>query len=365
MNLEKEKITKLLKNLKNAPDKEIFEMELKNIFLKAAKDLNFPNHIITKILKVQDSTDLQKNIIWKFLYKYRLNTLLESNIYKYKELTNKIPRIALRPLLGFEYAVLPGSEFFLDSSAYIFHRNKPYLISFSVNIFTDKDDFMSEQKWIEKEEVILISALNLALEGGYLSFFLGTDSFSFPFKMENFNHTNISKLKTKIDLYEYVYARTKHEDNVNFSFYNFHYRNDIDKKLFNKISKKIDKNNPVLLRCLYYYSKACALIPTRMLMEEATALQFFCLDGLVKLFMKKYKIKKVLDLPNFLRKEFKFQNGEYLIDCYDERTLYVHPQNEIGAYWCPPWDVDTCMETLDFVRDLLKIYILEYHQVNS
>ena len=94
-------------------------------------------------------------------------------------------------------------------------------------------------------------------------------------------------------------------------------------------------------------------------MEESTALQLFCLDGLSKLLMKKYKIKKIQNLGTFLLKEFNCPYGEYLKELHDERTIYVHPSNIHGEYWCPPWDADTCLETLPVVRDLMLIYLLE------
>jgi hypothetical protein len=94
-----------------------------------------------------------------------------------------------------------------------------------------------------------------------------------------------------------------------------------------------------------------------MTMEESTGLQAFCLDGLSKLLMNKYKLTKIKDLSQFLLKKFNCPFGDWMEEMYDERTIYVHPKNYHGEYWCPPWDADTCFDTLPVLKAMLLLYI--------
>jgi hypothetical protein len=69
--------------------------------------------------------------------------------------------------------------------------------------------------------------------------------------------------------------------------------------------------------------------------------------------------KKITELGDELRKRYGCTYGEYLKECYDNRTIFVHPKNIHLAHWCPPLCADDCFETIEVVRDLLNIYLLD------
>ena len=173
--------------------------------------------------------------------------------------------------------------------------------------------------------------------------------------MNDLTKKDIQKIEDIIEIYEFVYIKISEEaEGISGKF---EYVRDIDIEKINFLNKKVSRRNFVLIRCLYDFAKACAFASHHMTMEEATALQFFCLDGLSKLFQKKYKISKIKNLGKFLKEKFNCPYGEYLRELHDERTIYVHPSNIHGKYWCPPWDADTCYDTLSIVRDLLLLYL--------
>jgi len=83
------------------------------------------------------------------------------------------------------------------------------------------------------------------------------------------------------------------------------------------------------------------------------------------LLVNKYNLDSIDSLGSFLYEKFKCPFGEYLKECYEERTIYVHPENRYGQYWCPPWDADTCYDTLPIVKHILLIYLLEEYKAED
>ena len=237
-------------------------------------------------------------------------------------------------------AHLPALEIHTKQSAYIIHKGIPYLLNKAVLFMgrVDDKDFYSEQKWIEKEPLKLISALNLALDEGRFSFFVS--DFGKWIKPSNYDlnftylaDSSIDQVKNVIDfLNETTILTGGRHIAPSPQDYEFNPSASINHKRLRKLLHKIDTNNGVLMRCLYYYSKACALVGHRMLMEESTALLFFCLDGITKLLMKKHKLGSVAEIDEMLIKKYECPYGEWLNECYDERTLFVHPENRFGDY---------------------------------
>jgi len=365
-NYQKEDVLKKIQELEHSLGKRSFEGKYRNFFLQACGFLEIPDHIIKDIYKVGDPY-LKDNIIWKYLSNFGLNMVFRD--YKCFEIDNNTKKKKYTPrslqveqLESFGMInYLPSKEIYTSQSAYSFINNNPYLFTLSKDdLFSGEDDFYSEQKWADKETVILIALINLAVESGWCTFFIGDGGFSIPlglygFDLNNLTKGGLNKIEKIIELYKAVHDKTSEDNNE--LRRNFSYERNINIKKINILNKKIDRNNSILIRCLYYFAKACAFVPHRMMMEEATALQMFCLDGLSKLLMRKYKIKKIKSLGEFLQKRFNCPYGEYLKELHDERTIYVHPSNIHGDYWCPPWDADTCYDTLPVVRDLLLLYL--------
>ncbi|MCH9025083.1 MAG: hypothetical protein IH931_07085 [candidate division Zixibacteria bacterium] len=96
-----------------------------------------------------------------------------------------------------------------------------------------------------------------------------------------------------------------------------------------------------------------------MFMEEATALLYFSLDGTVKLLMKKHAHSSFAEFITFLSDKHNCPYGGYLEECYDQRTIFVHPFNDFGEYWRPPLIADDYYETMDVVKDLINFYLFE------
>ena len=362
-------VLKKIEELEKSFKTRNFNKKYLNFFNEACHHLNIPDFVIKKILKLNDPL-INHNIIFKYLCIYQLNMSIGQ--FKCFEITKEAMKkrcakksLCIEPLESFgRNSCLPATEIYNSFSAYAFINNNPYLLTITREnlFFQEEDDFYSEQKWADKETSIFIALINLSIEFGRCDFFLSDNSFYIPlglcdFNIKVLNQKNIHKISETIELYEFV--NKKISENKNDFQRNFIFKRDIDIKKIKYLNQRIDRKNAVLVRCLYYFAKACAYTSHRMMMEESTALQLFCLEGLSKLLMKKYKIKKIQNLGTFLLKEFNCPYGEYLKELHDERTVYVHPSNNHGEYWCPPWDADTCYDTLPIVKDLFLIYLLE------
>lgn len=371
---ELNKALKKINILESSLDKEDFDEKFADFFTDACTFLKIPDHSQKSILELKRIDPfLIDSIIWKYLYTFGLG--LKMRDYKCFDFDKKSSRknlsnlsLFVEPLESFgDINYLPSSEVILSKSAYVFIGHQPYLLTLTKenHLAHEEDDFYSEQKWAEKETSILIGLINLSIQYGSCNFFTGNNAFYVPITSYLGNISELSSeviddIKEKIELYEFVYSRTRHETTSVRK--EFDYIRGVDLKKVKMLNKKVDRGNSTLIRCLYNFAKACAYAPHRMMMEESTALQMFCLDGLTKLFMKKYKIKKVSELGRFIKKEFLCPYGDYLSELYDERTIYVHPSNIHGEYWCPPWDADTCLDTLPVVRDMLCFYLTgEFH----
>jgi hypothetical protein len=365
--LQKEDVLGEIKDLEQSLGDKSFQKKYKSFFLRACSFLEIPDHIIKDIYKINDPY-LKDSIIWKYLNNFGLNLVFRK--YKCFEIdkesrkkTNDYKSLWVESLESFgEINQVPSKEIYISQSAYVFINNDPYFITLDDknSLFGKEDGFYSEQKWADKETAILIALINLTVEYGWCDFFISDKRFSVPLGSYGFDLNDLKKdfkkIEKIIELYGFIHDKT---NELNESKKNFSYKRSIDSKKIEKLDKKIDRKDSVLVRCLYYYAKACSFVSHRMMMEESTALQMFCLDGLSRLFLKKYKISKIKELSKFLQEEFNCPYGEYLEELHDERTVYVHPENVHGDYWCPPWDADTCYDTLPLVRDLLILYLTD------
>ncbi len=362
-------VLKKIEELEKSFNTRNFNKKYFIFFDEACCHFDIPDFVIKKILKINDPL-INHNIIIEYLSFYQLN--MSVGQFKCFEITKEATKkryakksLCVEPLESFgTNNCLPAKEIYNSLSAYTFINNNPYLLTITREGFfsQEKDEFYSEQKWADKETSILIALINLSIEFGWCDFFMSDNSFYVPlglcdYNVRVLNQKSIKRINETIELYEYVHKKVSKSKNE--PQRNFIYKRDININKIKSLNKKIDRKNAVLVRCLYYFAKACAYTSHRMMMEESTALQLFCLDGLSKLLMKKYKIKKIQNLGTFLLKEFNCPYGEYLKELHDERTIYVHPSNIHGEYWCPPWDADTCYDTLPVVKDLMLIYLLE------
>lgn len=362
-------VVKNIESLELSIGKDDFDEKFLGFFADACNFLKISDHSKNAILDNEDPY-LIDSIIWKYLYSFGLN--MEMRKYKCFEIDNKTEQkrrgsisLWVEPIESFgNINFLPSSEVILPLSVYTFIEHQPYLLTLTKenHLAHEEDNFYSEQKWADKETAILISLINLSLEYGFCTFFTGDNGFYLPIsvyidEVSELNADVISLIKEKVKLYEFVAMKTQHETPVVRK--DFGYKQNLNLKKINTLNQAVDRKNAVLVRCLYNFAKACAYAPHKMMMEESTALQMFCLDGLAKLFMEKYNIEKIADLDEFLKRKFSCPYGEYLNELYDERTIYVHPANIHGEYWCPPWDADTCLDTLPVVRDMLCLYLTE------
>jgi hypothetical protein len=356
-----------LNKLKGTPG---FSDAYLDLFSDACKYLRIPENSGKQIAGSGDSM-LVDSIIRAYFYGLNINSLnidmglmrcLEVDRKEWSERRKK-PSLWVEPLISFGIVNnLPSSEVVLEKAAYIFINHQPYLVNLTKenHLAHEDDDFYSEQKWADKETAILLAVINLSKKYGFFSFFTGGNGFYIPISLffENSHKLSpelIDVAKDKVGLYEYVHGKTWHYRSELGG--GFDYGSDLNLDRVFELNKLIDRNDSVLVRCLYYFAKACSFIGHKMTMEESTALQMFCLDGLAELFMKKYGVEKRSDLDSFLQKNFNCPYGQYLKELHDERTVYVHPSNKHGEYWCPPWDADTCLDTLPVVKDMICLYL--------
>lgn len=345
-----------------------FSENYSTFFTNACSQLNIPNHIIEFLLKSKDPL-IKDNVLWKYFSLCNMSaSYREFNCFKINEedLKGQYSKTGLRVDKLESFGIinhLPSKEIYNNLSAFTFIDNKPYILTLNKPLFRDQegDGFHSEQKWINKEAAILIALLNLSNKSNWYSFFIGNDSLHIPLScydldIKELSINNINKIRNLVKFYEFINTKINDRKKV----YNiFSYSADFDIENIKSINKKIDRKNSVLLRCLYCFSKACSFASHKMTTEESTALQLICLEGLYKLFVKKYNLSKVQDVSIFLEKKFNCPYGEYVDALYVDRTIYVHPENIQGDYWCPPWDFDTCYDTLPIVRELLLLYLTD------
>jgi len=344
-----------------------FSRNYRIFFTNACNQLDIPDHIIKSLLKSKDPL-IKDSVLWKYFSLYQMNTSYrEFNCFKIdkQKMKERHDKVGLRidRLESFgRIDRLPSKEIYNNLSAFAFIDNKPYILTLSKTFFKDQegDDFYSEQKWINKEAAILIALINLSNKAGWYNFFIGDDDFYIPLSyydldIKKLDKISVNKIRKLFKLYEFIDTKINNDGKEIQN--NFSYGADIIIKNVENLNKKIDRKNSVLLRCLYCFAKACSFTSHKMTTEESTALQLICLEGLYKLFMTKYKLSKVQDVSIFLKTKFDCPYGEYVDELYGERTIYVHPENNQGDYWCPPWNADTCYDTLPIVKELLLLYI--------
>lgn len=368
--LEIGKAKKILETLKelevNLGSIRVWNKERKKLLEVACEYFEFPNFIKNNIEKAGDY--LIDSVLWSYLseigmgFEYRearkrMNPVLNRRIKEKREKSKR--RDLYVELLGSSsLGRLPGGEVYLNESAYVFCNNIPIIITNGDSFFNSEDDFISEIKWTEKESMILMALINLVSVGRFNFFIDG--GFIIPGSDLHFNpfdFNNAHRVKSLVALNLYVKEKTERLLNVSSVQYKFSMNFDTQK--IKDLNKKIERENHVLLRCLYNFSKACSFSSHPMLMEEGVALQAFCLDGIIKLLMKKYGLNSFEKFQKWMRSEYDCSYLEYLEDLYEKRVAYVHPQNNILESWCPVLCADDYYETIDIVKGLILFYITE------
>lgn len=373
LELETKKVSKIISGLERKPeDFSLWEISMKRLLKLACSFFDIPTHIEKKILHINNYS-LTDHLIWKYLSsldlidRYRNVEKSKARRFPKRKKQLKGDLLYIEPLESFGmHSYLPGSEIYLKESAYIFCNNTPYIATTGLNFFDE--DFTSEISWTHKESAILMALVNLSAECRF-SFFIGDFGFVIPLKENGitgkvFSTKNTSKLKGLVEVYEYV---THKIDGRLYpgDKYSHKFSNTFDQKKIIDLNRRVDRDNAVLIRCLYYFAKACSLMPHRMLLEEALALQLFSLDGVVKLLMKKHKVESFKAFKDLLEKKFNCPYADYLEELYAERTTYVHPQNNILENWCPAWDADTCFDTISIVRELIIFYLTDILKIEE
>jgi len=362
--VENKKVMPIIKALeKNIDNKSEWNRQLGSLFKIACYYLEIPSHIKKKILEINDYLLLDR-IIWKYLNFLGLVDMYRNIEKKRKKKKPKTKEsfvyVELLQPFGLN-STLPGKEVYLKNSAYIFCNNKPFIITKGGSLSDYNEEAYGEISWTYKESAILIAILNLSLDTN-LSFFMEDFGFNIPIKKNKingnpYNFKNNLKIKKLIELYYYVHIKTGDYSHTLKNSTNFTFFNEFKLEKIRELDSKINRKNSVLIRCLYYFGKACSFSHHKMLLEESLALQLFALDGIIKLLMKKYRIESFQKFKEFLVNKHNCTYADYLEELYDERTTYVHPQNNIFESWCPDWSADTCFETIYILRELILFYI--------
>ena len=282
-------------------------------------------------------------------------------VYNIYHQLNNDPVICLRrvkPLLS--YYDYPRENFIMENHAYIIVGDQPILITKIFNF----DDY-NELSWLHKEEIRILSALSLCAPNiGWYSFYVHeatyvSDSNAHSFDLRDNNIVNellsFASKKLGIDLCLNIEKKAKVENEEYLC---------PPEVLFNAI----DITNDTLIKALNYWVKACMLLQHRQFNEEATALLFFSMEGILKLFHKElqseYSDVRVTDVIDYLIQTFDVPEGykDYTVMCYELRNNYVHP---FESGWNGNFVADDMLETFNVLKDIIYIYLTRNPSIES
>lgn len=271
------------------------------------------------------------------------------------------PILCLRKVKPFTNYSYPKENFVKEDHAYVVLGDQPILITklFDLNEY-------NELSWLHKEKIRILSALSLSASGiGWYSLYAGseavylTDFNSHSYDLRDSNVINNLLFCCREKLGIDYYFNSKEEEKVGNEEYIC-----TPELLFDSI----DINNDSLIKSLNYWLKACMLSQHRHFSEEATALLFFSLEGILKLFhaelQMNYLDARVTDVINFLIDTYDVPEGyeEYIKMCYELRNDYVHAFN---SGWNGNFEADDMLETFNVLKDIIYIYLTRYPSIES
>lgn len=273
-------------------------------------------------------------------------------VYNVCHRLNNNPIISLRslkPLLNSHR--YPKENFVTENHAYIIVGDVPIIIT---KLF-DFDEY-NELSWFHKEEIPILASLSLcAADMGWYSLYAGnepvyvSDSNAYSFDLRDNYVVN--------DLFSFASKELGMTNPLNTEGI-------VEKEEYlcppEALFNAIDINNDGLIKSLNYWLKACMLSQHRQFNEEATALLFFSMEGILKLFhaelQKEYLDVRITDVIDYLIQTFDVPEGyaEYTTICYELRNDYVHP-NKSG--WNGNFEADDLLETFNVLKDIIYIYL--------
>lgn len=250
----------------------------------------------------------------------------------------------------------PDDNFTGEDFAYVIYNDKPILVT----KIKDFEEY-NELTWLQKEEIRVLGAISLSADSiGWFSFFSehrpiyievdNTDEFSLcnPICISNILSFCKGSFRTITDNYgdEVIRGGIRKEPT---------YICSLD-TLYNSIIF----SNDTLIKSLGYWLKAGMLSKYICFSEEATALLFFSLEGILKLFLEELQTINpnagIKDVPGYLMEKFNTHEGykDYIFMCYDLRVGYVHPHK---SGWSSDFEPDDLLETFNLLKDLFYIYL--------
>ena len=376
----KEELYKLVEKIESLKNKKDIIKALDERYILAGKHFKIEDGIMKKIIRNKDK-NIQRLMFDNFLDDVENDRSKQGDIrQKFNEAWNKIKvkrskKLSSSKKLGvlintlesfssFGTSTIPQKEFITTKSAFIVNNGVPYLLTAGKRSFfgmIDEEDADGGLCRMQKSSIKLISALNLARDEGEYNFFIGDNEYYlnadfYDLNSKELDQNTVKEIKKTITLLNKI--SIFHSEGSKGKFCTNKLAKDEEDRC-EKLMKKIDTSNGVLMRCLYYYTKACAFKNHLILHEEANALLCFCLDGVTKLLMEKYELEKIADLDDLLIKNFGCPYATWLKECYDERTVYVHPHNRFNQDWYPNLMPCSFLEAFILARVMLNIYILE------
>ncbi|WP_026701739.1 hypothetical protein [Salibacterium aidingense] len=253
----------------------------------------------------------------------------------------------------------PNEHFISRNYAYILVGDTPVLITklFDFNEYNDLS-------WLHREEISVLATLSICAPSiGWYSFYPGHE----PVYISDSNLYSVdlkdSDTVTKL---------------LSFANNEWSIPNSLDKT--GKVNhenylcppqvmiKAIDNTNDSLIKSLNYWLKACMLSQHRQFREEAAALLFFAMEGILKLFHAELKKErpdiKVTDVIDYLIETFNVPDGykDYTIMCHEHRNNYAHP---FKSGWNGDFEADDLLETFGILKDLVYIYLMRRQSIEG
>lgn len=223
----------------------------------------------------------------------------------------------------------------------------------------------SELAWFLKEEVRILSAINLARGYGQFTFQLDE-----PPKLIQYTELQglvKSKWFRLVDVLDIVCQLAFGEAGLDIQqgYWDKQLINQVFSHRPNALLKMIGTDHLPLLRCLGLWLKANMLWGHACFREEACALLYFALDGLVKLYQERVH----RDTPNasfeqvgeYMATVVEGSPGitDYLRECHQNRTMLVHPLNQYDEHWNVPLIADDFYETAELFKEFARAYVMK------
>jgi hypothetical protein len=255
---------------------------------------------------------------------------------------------------------------FLNKNA-IFIPEHARSIVYSVTRFTKEDweHHYAEMMWAYVSEIRLWASLILSIpeDFGHVCIYpryeaVLIDDFDFP-------ADDLSDKQCCQNISDMVFNKLNGLDygiTAKYEFQSYNFNHNIQTKLYNAINPKL----PLLIRGLSFLIKSQIVSRNYLLTEEAALLVYIALEAALRI-IRNGLIEQGIKNPSFdqvfEKVKDKFPSGEDLADyfreCYDNRIMIVHPENDFGSYYIPPLQADDFFDTYTAVVDFFRYLLIE------